>query len=623
MGQPGSAPSARRPHAGAPGPSIYEPIQFGIDENGRPVEVTLIYRNLLAGRRTRLRQIGRAQQHRRPRRPVHRLQPVAVRRQDRRTRAVAHLSPTPSSATTSPTRSTPCWICRPRWTRGTRPRRRRRRKITQADGLTPIVCVIDELAYFSVTVGTKREQDEFKTLVRDLVARGRAAGIIVVAATQRPSADIIPTSLRDLFGYRVAFRCTTDTSQRHHPRSAGPHEGYSAATVAPETMGIGFLLAEGGIPRRFKAAYLTDEQVYALADAAAARRAATESPDLLPVTRRDRPAHRRARGPARRGWPGSHHAPRSTPSRPAPPRAVASTPAGPSGCTGSTPVAPAGGPSSNAPGPPTRPCRRSTCARSCRPAASAEVHAAEWAQPPSAGQTQATPPRAAENTELVPECGGDELGGPRPAHRRHPRCPTARPHGRHRPTRRAGHRRHPRRLRGLAVPRRPGRRLRPPGQALRHRLPGRAGHRPDHLRAAHPRDAGRADLHRLRQPPRQRLPVVRGDLPGRHLPARHRRTRRRQRHPGHRGRASVRVPDRHRPLVRGRPRAPHRPHRPGPAVPPPPRRHPVRARRRHRPAGSATPRPIRLWDSRCAWTATTTRTRRCGTCTSASCGGAR
>ena len=29
--------------------SIYDPIPFGIDENGRPVAVTLMYRNLLAG----------------------------------------------------------------------------------------------------------------------------------------------------------------------------------------------------------------------------------------------------------------------------------------------------------------------------------------------------------------------------------------------------------------------------------------------------------------------------------------------------------------------------------------------------------------------------------------------
>src|SRR6266498_1702868 len=87
-----------------------------------------------------------------------------------------------------------------------------RRKITRADAYPVILLVVDEIAYFSATVGDKKSQETFTVLLRDLVARGRAAGIVVVAATQRPSADIIPTSLRDLFGYRWAFRCTTDAS---------------------------------------------------------------------------------------------------------------------------------------------------------------------------------------------------------------------------------------------------------------------------------------------------------------------------------------------------------------------------------------------------------------------------
>src|SRR5919202_1006381 len=36
----------RRPRASR---SIYDPVPFGIDENGDPVTVTLMYRNLLAG----------------------------------------------------------------------------------------------------------------------------------------------------------------------------------------------------------------------------------------------------------------------------------------------------------------------------------------------------------------------------------------------------------------------------------------------------------------------------------------------------------------------------------------------------------------------------------------------
>jgi DNA segregation ATPase FtsK/SpoIIIE, S-DNA-T family len=144
-----------------------------------------------------------------------------------------------------------------------------RRKITRNCGQPVVLVVFDELAYFSATVGDSKQQKEFIALVRDLVARGRAAGIIVVAATQRPSADIIPTSLRDLFGYRWAFRCTTDASSDVILGHGWASEGYTAADIDPTSRGVGWLIAEGGTPRRMKAAYLSDEQAARLAEHAA------------------------------------------------------------------------------------------------------------------------------------------------------------------------------------------------------------------------------------------------------------------------------------------------------------------------------------------------------------------
>jgi DNA segregation ATPase FtsK/SpoIIIE, S-DNA-T family len=105
------------------------------------------------------------------------------------------------------------------------------------------------------------------------VARGRACGIPVVAATQRPSFDIIPTSLRDLFGYRAAFRCTTTNSSNIVLGQGWAEQGYSAHTISPTNQGSAYLLAEGGIPLLIKAAYLTDAEIHAIADHAAHLRA--------------------------------------------------------------------------------------------------------------------------------------------------------------------------------------------------------------------------------------------------------------------------------------------------------------------------------------------------------------
>jgi len=143
------------------------------------------------------------------------------------------------------------------------------RKITPASGEPVYLVVIDEYAYFSATVGTKAQQAEYSALTRDLVARGRAAGVIVILATQRPSHQVIDPSLRDLFGYRWAFRCTTDSSSDTVLGHGWAGEGYSAATIDPLARGVSWLLSETGVPRRIKTAYLTDRQIAELAAYAA------------------------------------------------------------------------------------------------------------------------------------------------------------------------------------------------------------------------------------------------------------------------------------------------------------------------------------------------------------------
>jgi S-DNA-T family DNA segregation ATPase FtsK/SpoIIIE len=145
-----------------------------------------------------------------------------------------------------------------------------RRKVARGDGEDIHLVVIDELAYYSATVGSKAEREKFTTALRDGAARGRKAAVRYVLATQRPSFDIVPTSLRDLFGYRWAFRCATDDSSDVVLGKGWARHGYTAAAIDVQARGVGFLLAEGRrVPRRVKAAYLDDTQVAALAARAA------------------------------------------------------------------------------------------------------------------------------------------------------------------------------------------------------------------------------------------------------------------------------------------------------------------------------------------------------------------
>ena len=91
----------------------------------------------------------------------------------------------------------------------------------------------------------------------DLVARGRAAGVIVVAATQKPGTDIVPSALRDLFGFRLALRCNTPQASDTILGQGWATAGADASTVPGGQRGVGYLLAEGDRPRGSRASTST------------------------------------------------------------------------------------------------------------------------------------------------------------------------------------------------------------------------------------------------------------------------------------------------------------------------------------------------------------------------------
>ncbi|RCW44683.1 S-DNA-T family DNA segregation ATPase FtsK/SpoIIIE [Halopolyspora algeriensis] len=248
------------------GLSIYDPVHLGIDEHGRRVDIELVYRNILfggepgSGKSSGLQNIiGHASMCTDCQLWLFDGKQVELGLW--RSIADVFVGPDITEA-----------IDRLEQLQKEMDRRYdeldqvRRRKITSVDPVDVIVAVIDEIALFSATLGSKDQQEQFVRLLRDLVARGRAAGVIVVAATQRPSADIVPTSLRDIFAYRCAFRCTTEASSDTILGRGWAQQGYSATAIAPENLGVGLLLAEGGIPRRMKYAYLTDAHIYGLVE---------------------------------------------------------------------------------------------------------------------------------------------------------------------------------------------------------------------------------------------------------------------------------------------------------------------------------------------------------------------
>jgi hypothetical protein len=104
-----------------------------------------------------------------------------------------------------------------------------RRKITRHDGEPVCLIPIDEYAYFSATVGTKQQRETFAGLSRDLVARGRAAGVIIVLATQRPSHQVIDPSM----GTCSPTGGRSGAPPTHPPTSCSARAGPPMATPPP------------------------------------------------------------------------------------------------------------------------------------------------------------------------------------------------------------------------------------------------------------------------------------------------------------------------------------------------------------------------------------------------------
>ncbi len=82
------------------------------------------------------------------------------------------------------------------------------------------VVIIDECQTFfdlKSVLGGKAEKDKAAQILAaatNIVKKGRSAGYILFALTQKPTADSLPTALRDNCGVRVCFRVMTDESAK-------------------------------------------------------------------------------------------------------------------------------------------------------------------------------------------------------------------------------------------------------------------------------------------------------------------------------------------------------------------------------------------------------------------------
>jgi hypothetical protein len=77
----------------------------------------------------------------------------------------------------------------------------------------------------------KEVEERIGSNLRRLMSLGRAAGVTVQLATQKPSSDIVPTALGDMVISRVAYACATDAQTDTILGAGACHAGGGGARV--------------------------------------------------------------------------------------------------------------------------------------------------------------------------------------------------------------------------------------------------------------------------------------------------------------------------------------------------------------------------------------------------------
>jgi S-DNA-T family DNA segregation ATPase FtsK/SpoIIIE len=137
-------------------------------------------------------------------------------------------------------------------------------ELCRALGVDVELTVVDETRYYV----TSPIGDDIVDAMVDIASRGPAAGVILVLATQRMTADAIPGPLKGVCSLRWAMRCPDSTASNAVLGPGAVGRGFDASAISRAHRGLGILDADGNEPTMLRSYLLDDADLTGVADAA-------------------------------------------------------------------------------------------------------------------------------------------------------------------------------------------------------------------------------------------------------------------------------------------------------------------------------------------------------------------
>ena len=134
--------------------------------------------------------------------------------------------------------------------------------------------MIDECQNYFEKRTNKEENALIQDIVRlatSLVKKGRSAGITLIATTQKPTSESLPTGLRDNCSLKICFQVSTKEAQKAALGDVALDDSNSPVNIH-ENAGEAVIVGEAGKPLNVKFFYMEPDTQKMLIDNEVAKR---------------------------------------------------------------------------------------------------------------------------------------------------------------------------------------------------------------------------------------------------------------------------------------------------------------------------------------------------------------